>query len=68
MGYVGSKFTHLFWNRQHNQNDPAELSYGPDLLKLVPNPFFGKITTGALSTPTVQLRQLLGLIPNISMC
>ncbi len=63
VGYVGSKFTHLFWNRQHNQNDPAELSYGPDLLKLVPNPFFGKITTGALSTPTVQLRQLLRPYP-----
>lgn len=63
VGYVGSKFTHLFWNRQHNQNDPANLSYGPDLLKAVPNPFFGKITTGALSTPTVQLRQLLRPYP-----
>ncbi len=31
VGYVGSKFTHLFWNRQHNQNDPAlsELRTGP---------------------------------------
>ncbi|MCU1258889.1 MAG: Cna B-type protein [Bryobacterales bacterium] len=63
IGYVGSKFTHLFWNRQHNQNDPANLSYGSDLTKSVPNPFYGKITTGALSTPTVQLRQLLRPYP-----
>ena len=63
IGYVGSKFTHLFWNRQHNQNDPANLSYGPDLLKSVPNPFYGEITSGALSTPTVQLRQLLRPYP-----
>jgi len=63
VGYVGSKFTHLFWNRQHNQNNPADLSYGSDLLKAVPNPFYGKITTGALSTPTVQLRQLLRPYP-----
>jgi hypothetical protein len=63
VGYVGSKFTHLFWNRQHNQNNPADLSYGADLLKSVPNPFYGKITTGALSTPTVQLRQLLRPYP-----
>ncbi len=33
------------------------------LLKAVPNPFYGKITTGALSTPTVQLRQLLRPYP-----
>lgn len=63
VGYTGSKFTHLYWNRQHNQNDPADLSYGADLLKSVPNPFYGKITTGALSTPTVQLRQLLRPYP-----
>ena len=63
IGYVGSKFTHLYWNRQHNQNDPAELSYGSNLLKSVPNPFYGEITTGALSTPTVQLRQLLRPYP-----
>jgi len=63
VAYVGSKFTHLFWNRQHNQSDPAQLSLGPDLLTLVPNPFFGKITTGALSAPMVQRRQLLRPYP-----
>ncbi len=63
VAYVGSKFTHLFWNRQRNQNDPALLSYGSDLLTLVPNPFFGKITTGALSAPMIQRRQLLRPYP-----
>ena len=28
IGYVGSKMTHLFWNRQHNQNPDADVSYG----------------------------------------
>ena len=63
VAYVGSKFTHLYWNRQHNQSNPTNLSYGSDLLKAVPNPFFGKITTGSLSAPTVQLRQLLRPFP-----
>ena len=63
VGYVGSKMTHLFWNRQHNQNNPADLVNGANLLKSVPNPFYGEITTGALSTPTVQLRQLLRPFP-----
>jgi outer membrane receptor protein involved in Fe transport len=63
IGYVGSKMTHLYWNRQHNQNDPADLSYGSQLLQATPNPFYKQITTGALSTPTVQLRQLLRPYP-----
>lgn len=63
VGYVGSKITHLFWNRQWNQNDPRLLSLGPALRENVPNPFFGKITTGALSFPTVERRQLLRPYP-----
>jgi hypothetical protein len=63
VGYVGSKFTHLYWNRQHDQNPPSNESYGAQLLQPVANPFYGKITTGALSTPTVQLRQLLRPFP-----
>ncbi len=59
VGYVGSKVTHLYWNRQNDANDPSELSLGSQLLSSVPNPFYGKITSGALSYPTIQLRQLL---------
>ena len=35
VGYVGSKVTHLYWNRQHNQNDPADTEYGSALTSLV---------------------------------
>ncbi|MDQ6699943.1 MAG: carboxypeptidase regulatory-like domain-containing protein [Acidobacteriota bacterium] len=63
VGYVGSKMTHLFWNRQHNQNDPALLSLGSRLTAQTANPFFGTVTTGILGTPTVQLRQLLRPYP-----
>jgi outer membrane receptor protein involved in Fe transport len=57
--YVGSKTTHMYWNRQHNQNRPEDAALGASLLQPVPNPYFGKIKTGALSGPTIQRRQLL---------
>jgi hypothetical protein len=63
IAYVGSKMTHLFWNRQNDENNPLELSLGSQLLQPVANPFYGQITTGALSTPTVQLRQTLRPYP-----
>ncbi|MDQ2777277.1 MAG: carboxypeptidase regulatory-like domain-containing protein [Acidobacteriota bacterium] len=59
VGYVGSKVTHLYWNRQDDANNPTELSLGSKLLASVPNPFYGKIKSGALSFPTIQERQLL---------
>lgn len=62
-GYVGSKTTHASQNRQYNQNNPSELSLGPQLLQTVANPYFGKILTGSLSYPTIQLRQLLRPFP-----
>ncbi|MBI3682864.1 MAG: TonB-dependent receptor [Acidobacteria bacterium] len=64
VAYVGTKTTHLFWNRFDNANDPLLLSqWGSRLREAVPNPFFGKITTGALSFPTVERRQLLRPFP-----
>ncbi|MEP7363656.1 MAG: carboxypeptidase regulatory-like domain-containing protein [Acidobacteriota bacterium] len=64
VAYVGSKITHLFWNRQDNENDPLLLSqWGSKLLDAVPNPYFGKVTVGALSFPTVQRKQLLRPFP-----
>lgn len=66
VGYVGSKITHLFWNRQWNQNDPALASLGSSLRENVANPFFGKIQSGALSFPTVERRQLLRPYPQYS--
>jgi hypothetical protein len=65
VAYVGNKITHLFWNRQDNANNPLLLEqWGPRLLDAVPNPYFGKVTTGALSFPTVQRRQLLRPFPH----
>jgi len=64
IAYVGNKITHLFWNRQDNQNDPLLASLGSQLLQAVPNPYFGKVRTGALSFQTVQQRQLLRPFPH----
>ena len=59
VGYNGSQVVHLYWNRQNDANDPLQMSLGSQLLSAVPNPFYGKITSGALSFPTVTLEQLL---------
>ena len=59
VGFNGSEVTHLYWNRQNDANNPLEMSLGSSLLSAVPNPFFGKITTGALSFPTITLAQAL---------
>jgi hypothetical protein len=59
VGFNGSEVTHLYWNRQNDANDPLEMSLGSKLLSTVPNPFYGKITTGALSFPTITLQQSL---------
>ncbi|MCX6585491.1 MAG: carboxypeptidase regulatory-like domain-containing protein [Acidobacteria bacterium] len=63
VAYVGSKTSHLYWNRQRNQNDPALMRLGSQLLQPVPNPFFGKIRAGALSGPTISARQALRPYP-----
>jgi outer membrane receptor protein involved in Fe transport len=65
LAYVGTKTTHLFWNRFDNANDPLLLQqWGSRLLEQVENPFFGKIRSGALSARTVQRRQLLRPFPH----
>jgi len=46
-----------------NQLDPKHLALGAKLLEQVPNPFFGLITTGALSQRTVQRSLLLRPYP-----
>jgi hypothetical protein len=62
--YVGTKTTHLFWNRMENANDPLLLQqWGPRLLDVVPNPFYGKIQGGIGAFQTIQRRQLLRPFP-----
>ncbi len=58
-GFNGSEVTHLYWNRQNDANNPLEMALGSNLLTPVPNPFYGKITSGALSFSTVTQEQLL---------
>jgi hypothetical protein len=58
--YVGNKGTHLTdsgW--QMDQLTPAQLSLGTSLQQLVPNPFFGAISSGPLAGAQVARGQLL---------
>jgi hypothetical protein len=58
--YAGTKGTKLFGsNYDLNQLDPANFRLGLQLQDQVPNPFFGQISTGALSGRTVARSLLL---------
>lgn len=61
-GYVGSKGTHLP-DATHTLNQLRPENLGPQILETVPNPFFGTITTGTLSTAQVQRRYLMTAFP-----
>ena len=69
LAYVGNKGTHLNWlngggSSSLNQLAPQYSSLGSNLLTLVPNPFYGVITTGGpLSQPQIQYGQLLRPFP-----
>ena len=53
-----------YWvNRDHNSVSTDTLSLGTGLTQQVPNPFFGVITSGGLSAPTVARSQLLRPFP-----
>jgi hypothetical protein len=57
--YVGSRGVKIGATRQFNALPDADLALGDALRAQVPNPFYGQIATGALSTPTVARAQLL---------
>ena len=57
--YAGSHGVHLYSPVNYNQLPDQYLSLGSALLTLVPNPFYGLVSSGPLSTPTVQYGQLL---------
>src|SRR5262249_32589211 len=57
--YIGSRGEHIWNNFTRNATFPQYLSLGTQLNNLVPNPFFGKITTGAMSAATVRQGSLL---------
>ena len=64
--YIGSRGEHIWNNFNRNATFPQYLSMGTQLNNLVPNPFFGKITTGAMSAATVRLGSLLVPYPQYS--
>jgi len=45
---------------------PQYLPLGSQLLQQVPNPFYGKITNGVLSFPTVSRGPVTAAIPTVS--
>jgi hypothetical protein len=63
IAYAGNKGTFLSVTSELNQLDPSYLALGSQLQQLVPNPFYGIITGGTLSQPTVQRGQLLRPYP-----
>ncbi|MSV28079.1 MAG: TonB-dependent receptor [Bryobacterales bacterium] len=64
--YAGSRGLHLFGNLNPNQLPNDLLSLGDRLRDLVPNPFAGRITTGAVSAANVARNQLLRPYPQFS--
>jgi hypothetical protein len=63
VAYAGSHGIHLFGPLNYDQLPTQYLALGSALRTVVPNPFYGIITSGTLSTPTVQLSQLLRPYP-----
>ena len=60
--YAGSRGVHLFaasGSGQVDQLPDQYLALGSKLQQLVPNPFYGLISSGTLANPTVQQGQLL---------
>ncbi|MGI8988974.1 MAG: TonB-dependent receptor domain-containing protein [Bryobacteraceae bacterium] len=66
VAYAGSRGLRLFGSLNYDQLPNQYLALGDGLRQSVANPFFGKITSGPLSTPTVQLSQLLRPYPQFT--
>lgn len=69
LAYGGSKGTHLRYNAATNLNQlpDADLNLGANLLKQVPNPFYGVISSGySLGAKTIPAEQLLLPYPQYS--
>ncbi len=65
VAYAGNKGTHLPIGWQMDQLATNLIRPDAGLLDVVPNPFFGKIPVGTLSTSTVQRGQLLTPFPQV---
>jgi hypothetical protein len=58
VAYVGERGWHEYQALQFNQLPDSDLAQGSSLLTLVPNLFYGQITSGALSASKVSQAQL----------
>jgi len=63
IAYSGSRGVHLMGIQEWDQLAPQYLSLGAQLNSSVPNPYYGIITQGSLSTPTITLGQILRPYP-----
>jgi hypothetical protein len=63
VGYTGSRGLKFPFGVQLNQIPDSDLAQGNALRTLVANPFYGKISSGILSSPTVAAAQLLRPYP-----
>lgn len=66
IAYSGSRGVHLMGIVENNQLDPKYMSLGTQLNRTVPNPFFGSITAGNLSQPTITYGQSLRPYPQFT--
>src|SRR5262249_42813617 len=66
IGYAGNRGVHLAAARTFAYLPEQYLLLGSALQQQVPNPYFGLITTGTLSQPTVQRGALLNTFPQFS--
>lgn len=64
VAYIGSRGMRIWNNYNRGATYPEYLSLGSRLNALVPNPFFGKIAIGTMSTPTVRQGLLLTPYPH----
>jgi hypothetical protein len=63
VAYIGTRGEHLWANSNGDAVDPSYASLGSQLNSLVPNPFYGQIANGSLSSRTVRLSSLLSPYP-----
>ena len=66
IAYSGSRGVHLMGIVEYNQMAPEYMRLGTQLNGQVPNPYYGVITTGTLSQPTITRGQALRPYPQFT--
>ena len=66
LGTIGSRGRGMPFTYYANELDPKYQSMGSKLAQLVPNPFYGVVSDGIFSSPTVSQAQLLRPFPQFT--